>query len=107
MKQFLSVYSRPPSDIDSRTTITIGDRNFDVDAADLEAICTLGRGAYGIVEKMRHKETNTIIAVKVCSSHFQFMGNIFIADKIKACTACLAISTCKLPLPRHNTANAY
>jgi len=64
---------KPPSDIDSRTTITIGDRNFDVDAADLETICTLGRGAYGIVEKMRHKETNTIIAVKriTCSVNSQ------------------------------------
>ena len=33
--------------------------------------------------------------------------NIIIADKIKACTACLAISTCKVALPRHNSANEY
>ena len=31
---------------------------------------------------------------------------LLIADKIKACPGCLAISTFKLPLPRHNTANA-
>ena len=31
----------------------------------------------------------------------------FIADKIKACTACSAISTCKVDLPCHNSANKY
>ena len=25
----------------------------------------MGRGAYGVVEKMRHKQTGTILAVKV------------------------------------------
>ena len=37
---------------------------FDIEADDLEAICELGRGAYGVVEKMKHKKTNTILAVK-------------------------------------------
>lgn len=54
-----------PRDLDSRTTITIGDQTFDIEADDLEAICVLGRGAYGVVEKMKHKQTNTILAVKV------------------------------------------
>ena len=31
----------------------------------------------------------------------------FIADKIKACTGGLAISTCKLPLPCHNCVDTY
>lgn len=54
-----------PRDLDSRTTITIDDQTFDIEADDLESICVLGRGAYGVVEKMRHKQTETILAVKV------------------------------------------
>lgn len=50
--------------MDRRTTITIDDRTFVVDADDLEKLCDLGRGAYGIVEKMRHRQTNTEMAVK-------------------------------------------
>lgn len=38
---------------------------FDVEADDLEKICDLGRGAYGIVEKMRHIPSGTVMAVKV------------------------------------------
>lgn len=41
------------------------DQTFIVEADDLEKICDLGRGAYGIVEKMRHVPSGTIIAVKV------------------------------------------
>lgn len=50
--------------MDTRTTITIGDKTFDVEADDLEKICDLGRGAYGVVEKMRHIPSGTIMAVK-------------------------------------------
>jgi hypothetical protein len=51
--------------LDKRTTITIGEKTFEVEADDLEKICDLGRGAYGIVEKMRHIPSGTIMAVKV------------------------------------------
>lgn len=54
----------PPRDLDKRTNITIGDRQFEVEADDLEKICVLGQGAYGIVEKVRHRQSNTIMAVK-------------------------------------------
>ncbi|CAG9767070.1 unnamed protein product [Ceutorhynchus assimilis] len=54
----------PPGNLDSRTTITIGDKTFDVEADDLEKIYELGRGAYGVVEKMRHIPSGTIMAVK-------------------------------------------
>lgn len=50
--------------MDTRTTITIDDNTIEVEADDLEKICDLGRGAYGVVEKMRHRSTNTIMAVK-------------------------------------------
>ncbi|CAH1113629.1 unnamed protein product [Psylliodes chrysocephalus] len=54
----------PPANLDTRTTITIGDRTCDVEADDLEKICDLGRGAYGVVEKMKHIPSETIMAVK-------------------------------------------
>lgn len=50
--------------MDKRTTITIGEEVFEVEADDLERIGDLGRGAYGIVEKMRHRQSGTIMAVK-------------------------------------------
>lgn len=53
-----------PHNLDKRTTITIDDRTFIVEADDLEKISDLGHGAYGIVEKMRHRQTNTVMAVK-------------------------------------------
>jgi len=51
-------------DLDKETTITINDETFEIEADDLEVICELGRGAYGVVEKMKHKKTGTILAVK-------------------------------------------
>lgn len=54
----------PPVGLDSSATITIGERQFRVDASDLESLARLGSGAYGVVEKMRHKESDTIMAVK-------------------------------------------
>jgi mitogen-activated protein kinase kinase 3 len=53
-----------PREIDSRATITIGNQRFEVEAMDLKSIETLGRGAYGVVEKMRHCPSDTIMAVK-------------------------------------------
>ncbi|XP_067006530.1 dual specificity mitogen-activated protein kinase kinase 6 [Anabrus simplex] len=54
----------PPRNLDKRTTITIGEKTFVVEADDLEKISDLGRGAYGVVEKMRHIPSGTIMAVK-------------------------------------------
>ncbi|XP_065201502.1 dual specificity mitogen-activated protein kinase kinase 6 [Planococcus citri] len=53
-----------PRNLDRKTTITIRDQTFIVEADDLEKICDLGKGAYGIVEKMRHIPSGTIMAVK-------------------------------------------
>ena len=52
--------------LDRDTTINIDGNNVKIDADDLESICILGRGAYGVVEKVRHIKTGTILAVKVC-----------------------------------------
>jgi len=54
----------PPRNLDKSTTITIADQTFVVEADDLIVISELGRGAYGVVEKMRHRTTETLIAVK-------------------------------------------
>lgn len=59
------VFRTPPRNLDKRTTITIDEKTFVVEADDLETLCVLGRGAYGIVDKMRHKQSGTIMAVKV------------------------------------------
>lgn len=40
-------------------------KNFEVEADDLVTISELGRGAYGVVEKVRHAQSGTIMAVKV------------------------------------------
>ncbi|XP_071105924.1 dual specificity mitogen-activated protein kinase kinase 6-like isoform X1 [Haliotis cracherodii] len=54
----------PRPDLDSTATLTIGDKTVECDATDLEPIKLLGRGAYGVVEEMRHRPSNTILAVK-------------------------------------------
>jgi len=59
------LFRTPPRNLDSRTTITIDEQTFVVEADDLEAVSELGRGAYGIVEKMKHRPTATEMAVKV------------------------------------------
>uniref|UniRef100_A0A673AM17 mitogen-activated protein kinase kinase n=1 Tax=Sphaeramia orbicularis TaxID=375764 RepID=A0A673AM17_9TELE len=56
--------SQPPRDLDSKACVTIGDQNFVVKADDLEQIAELGRGAYGVVDKMRHVPSGVIMAVK-------------------------------------------
>ncbi|KAL0993499.1 hypothetical protein UPYG_G00108830 [Umbra pygmaea] len=54
----------PPRDLDSKTSVTIGEKNFVMKADDLEPIGELGRGAYGVVDKMRHVPSGLIMAVK-------------------------------------------
>lgn len=58
----------PPRDLDSRTTITMNGQDVEVSADDLELLTELGRGAYGVVEKMRHRPSDTIMAVKRITS---------------------------------------
>ena len=75
MKRFFfrPVQDNPvPRDLQPRTYITIDGEKFEIEADDLESICELGRGAYGVVEKMKHKKTGNIIAVKVSDT---FIGN--------------------------------
>ena len=66
----------PPRDLDSKATLTIGDQAFNVDAQDLEPVVLLGRGAYGVVEKMRHRPSETMMAVKVSHAHVSYVQYI-------------------------------
>lgn len=54
----------PPRDLDSKATITIDGKTFEIEASDLQLIKVLGRGAYGVVEKMVHNASGTVMAVK-------------------------------------------
>ncbi|XP_018619787.1 dual specificity mitogen-activated protein kinase kinase 6-like isoform X1 [Scleropages formosus] len=54
----------PPRNLDSRAFITIGEKNFEVQADDLVVLSELGRGAYGVVEKVRYAQSGIIMAVK-------------------------------------------
>jgi len=57
-----------PRNLDKQTSISINSETFEIQADDLESQCVLGRGAYGVVEKVRHKPTGTILAVKRITS---------------------------------------
>uniref|UniRef100_G3PA47 mitogen-activated protein kinase kinase n=2 Tax=Gasterosteus aculeatus aculeatus TaxID=481459 RepID=G3PA47_GASAC len=54
----------PPRDLDSKADVTIGDQSLVVNADELELIEELGRGAYGVVDKMKHVPSGIIMAVK-------------------------------------------
>ncbi|XP_072320339.1 dual specificity mitogen-activated protein kinase kinase 6-like [Eucyclogobius newberryi] len=54
-----------PRDLDSKACVTVGEKNFEVQADDLVQLSELGRGAYGVVYKMRHVPSDTIMAVKL------------------------------------------
>lgn len=45
--------------------VFVCEQNFEMKADDLEQIAELGRGAYGVVDKMRHVPSGLIMAVKV------------------------------------------
>jgi len=71
--KLVTTISQPPppqpsarilQELDSRTEVNINGQTFDIAADDLESLSVLGRGAYGVVEKVRHRQTKTILAVK-------------------------------------------
>lgn len=106
----------PPRDLDSRAEFTIQDESMVVDASDLSKIGDLGHGAYGIVDKMRHSVTGTIMAVKkitvtvdqkekkrllmdldimrTCKCEFtvQFYGAVFVEGDVWICMECMDAS---------------
>lgn len=64
--------------MDSKATIKINDREFEIEANDLQTIRTLGRGAYGIVDEVRHVPSDTILAVKVFIYYYTYMYLVYL-----------------------------
>ena len=54
----------PAPPMGTQASITIGDEEVETKADDLEFVSELGRGAYGVVDRMRHRRTGTSLAVK-------------------------------------------
>ena len=54
----------------------------------------------------RFREIHVVIHPSRLIGWLILSNSLLIADKIKACTGCFVISTCKLSLPRHNSTNA-
>lgn len=57
-------FDSAPANLDSSALISLNGQQVTVGADELETLQELGRGAYGIVEKMRHRPTGTLMAVK-------------------------------------------
>lgn len=53
-----------PRNLTDRTTLTINGKEYDCKAEDLKDLGELGRGAYGVVQKMMLESTETTMAVK-------------------------------------------
>lgn len=56
---------KTPDNLDRRTSIKLDDKSIDIVPEDIESLQELGRGAYGIVEKVRHRPSGHQMAVKV------------------------------------------
>ena len=72
------VLSREPP-IEPATTFVYNHHTYQLNAATLEKLCVLGRGAHGLVQKMRHGPSTAIMAVKVklvfgCLVYDHFVG---------------------------------
>jgi len=51
-------------ELDKGAIIKVGGKEVNIDADDLTTIGMLGKGAYGVVEKVKHTQTGTVLAVK-------------------------------------------
>ena len=47
------------------TTFKYGGQEYTLNASTLEKLCILGKGAHGLVHKMRHVPSSAVMAVKV------------------------------------------
>lgn len=66
--------------IESSGKLKISEQHWDFTAEDLKDLGEIGRGAYGSVNKMVHKPSNQIMAVKVSHPHFWLIGPVGVAN---------------------------
>jgi mitogen-activated protein kinase kinase 3 len=50
--------------LDKKTNITVGDKTWEIQPEELEVVNQLGRGAYGIVEMVKHRPSGHVMALK-------------------------------------------
>lgn len=79
--------SPPNLDLDDKCMMRFVEDGEEVEvrAQELEKIEELGRGAYGVVEKMRHRQTNVIMAVKRIHSQINDESQKRMLVEIQAC----------------------
>ncbi|VDK62870.1 unnamed protein product [Onchocerca ochengi] len=79
--------SLPNLDLDDKCMMKFSEDGEEVQvrAQELEKIEELGRGAYGVVEKMRHRQTNTIMAVKRIHSQINDESQKRMLVELQAC----------------------
>lgn len=53
------------------------DSVYDFTSEDLQDLGEIGRGAFGTVNKMVHRKSNLVMAVKVCVLYIRFKKNCF------------------------------
>ena len=53
-----------PGNLDKKTSITFGDQVLEITPHNLEVMSQLGRGAYGVVERVRHTPSGHEMALK-------------------------------------------
>ncbi|VDN59049.1 unnamed protein product [Dracunculus medinensis] len=77
----------PDLDLDDKCMMKLFEQSdeIEVNACDLEKLEELGRGAYGVVEKMRHKKTNFIMAVKRIHSSINDESQKRMLVELQAC----------------------
>ncbi|RWS26791.1 dual specificity mitogen-activated protein kinase kinase 6-like protein [Leptotrombidium deliense] len=69
-----------PTNLDRRTNITFDGQSIEVDPEDIEILAPLGRGAYGIVEKVKHRPSGIEMAVKRITAISQQEQRRFLMD---------------------------
>ncbi|XP_053215027.1 dual specificity mitogen-activated protein kinase kinase 6-like [Panonychus citri] len=74
--------------VNKSTKITIDGQTISVDPSDIEVVRQLGKGAYGIVEQVRHKPSSIEMAVKrtaVSQEQKRFLMDMDVLDKADDC----------------------
>ena len=84
INQLQLIYFSPQASLFEHEFVFDGGERVHVTAAELDVVRQLGRGAYGTVHLMKHRPTNTNMAVKVCELLFSCKTLMFIVNSYSA-----------------------